>query len=187
MYKTYKTAGIIIKRRNYSETDKLITLLTSDSGKVILRAKGIRNINSRRVSHLDLLRYTKINVYKGRTYDLITEVETIETFQNLRSNLDFIAHTYEIIEIIDRLCPENEKHYNIFKLLLGFLINIDNGTIYNIEEEKYNLIIHVLWDTGYLPSGKKIPASQLDAFIENIIEKKLKSKVLLTKIKLYII
>ena len=40
---TYKTKGIILRRSNFSEADRLITILTEDRGKIRVLAKGFND------------------------------------------------------------------------------------------------------------------------------------------------
>ncbi|PIZ97846.1 MAG: DNA repair protein RecO, partial [Candidatus Levybacteria bacterium CG_4_10_14_0_2_um_filter_35_8] len=57
---SYKTEGIVIKRRNLGEADKILTIFTKRYGKIQVKAPGIRKINSRRSPHVELLNYSAI-------------------------------------------------------------------------------------------------------------------------------
>ena len=65
--RTHKTEGIIIKRRNYGEADRILTVFTKYNGKIQVKATGIRRIPSRRSAHVELLNYSVLNLYKGIT------------------------------------------------------------------------------------------------------------------------
>jgi len=58
--KSYKTEGIIIKRKNFGEADRILTIFTKNKGKISIVAKGVRKINSRRAPHIELLQKQKL-------------------------------------------------------------------------------------------------------------------------------
>ena len=60
-----KINGIIIKRLNLFESDKIITVLSPSEGKVQFKAKNVRKITSHRISHMELLNLASFSVYKS--------------------------------------------------------------------------------------------------------------------------
>lgn len=182
MYKTYQAKGIVIKRRNHSEADKILTIFTQFYGKKNFIAKGIRRINSRRSSHLELFRYISMAVYKGKTFDLITEAATIRSFQYLKSDLYRLASSYQVVEVIDRICPENESHEDIFMILLQFLTDLEKYPPEEISERSDKICSEILWVSGYLPRGQYMTSVNLRRYLEHIFENKMKSYSLQRKI-----
>lgn len=182
MYKSYKATGIVIKRINFREADKILTIFTKEYGKISILAKGIRKIHSRKASQLELFSYVKVNLVHSKFLDIVTEVEVQEFFPKIRNNLKNIAYAYELIEIIDRLCPEQETHKKIFDLSLEVL------RILNTKEHKDTKLLldkfalQVLWNLGFLPYGQVRTGTSLDKFLESIIERNIMSKKLLNKI-----
>src|SRR5258708_113264 len=114
--RSYKTEGIIIKRRNIGEADSLLTVFTLDQGKIQIKAKGVRKITSKRSSHIELLNHTRLHLYKGYASPLLTEVQSIESFSNIKQDLKKVGIAYHICELIDGLCPENQEQRQIFFL-----------------------------------------------------------------------
>ncbi|MBI4096902.1 MAG: DNA repair protein RecO, partial [Candidatus Levybacteria bacterium] len=53
--RTFRTEGIIIKRKNFGEADRILTVFTKEYGKLQVKAKGIRRIPSRRSAHVELV------------------------------------------------------------------------------------------------------------------------------------
>ena len=64
MSRAYKTEAIIIKRRNFGEADRILTILTKNYGKIQVRAPGVRKITSRRSSHIELLNFSSLTLYR---------------------------------------------------------------------------------------------------------------------------
>ena len=76
MTKSYKADGIIVARKNFGETDKLVTIFTKQYGKKVVLAKGIRRITSRRAPHLELFSAVSLVLRSGKSFDYITLVST---------------------------------------------------------------------------------------------------------------
>ena len=51
---SYKTEAIVLKRTNFGEADRLVTVFSQPRGKLVLLAKGIRRLTSRKKGHLEL-------------------------------------------------------------------------------------------------------------------------------------
>ena len=182
MLKSYSAEALVLKRFNIGESDKLITIFTKTKGKLTLRAPGIRKINSKKAPHLEIFSCIKLFAVKGSTFDIITDASTLEVYSSLKSELAKIAYAYRMVEEIDRLCPENLPNMEIYRLLLLTMRKLDKceKIDFNIIHQDFSL--RVLWELGYLQHNKILEGSALISFIENIIERNLKSNTLLTKI-----
>lgn len=182
MPKVYKVEGIVLKRVVFGEADRIVTLFTKNFGKIIVLAKGIRKISSKKAPHLELFSHIQAILTSGSIWDYIIEVQTLESYSFFRSQLDRVAYGFKIVEEIDRLCAERESHQSIFYLLTDILRKIDDKRNTDIEILIDNFSSQLLWELGYLPSGRLLRGEVLDDFFEKIMEKNLKSKSLLAKI-----
>ncbi len=177
-----KTEGVILKRNNLSEADKLLTVFTPGLGKITLLAKGIRKIHSRKAPHLELFNVVRLNIAKGRNLDIVTEAEGEIIYRNLRSDIDRVAYAYRIVEIIDRLCAERQEHPEIYGKLLTVLSKLNKEEITCLAEIVDRFTLNLLWDLGYLPRENQLAGDPLSKFLENVMERKLKSNKLLSRI-----
>src|SRR5437879_9240234 len=84
----YKAEGIVIRRANLGEADRLVTLFCLDHGKVTVAARGARKMKSRFVGRLELFSHVRALLAVGRTLDVVSQVEVAATFSMLRQNLD---------------------------------------------------------------------------------------------------
>lgn len=114
---TYKTKGIILRRTNFGETDRIITILTEKFGLVRVIAKGIRKTLSKLAGHLEPFCVTEFLIAEGRNLDIISGAQIRKCHLNLRSNLAPIQTANYLAEIIAKMLPENEKHPEIFELM----------------------------------------------------------------------
>lgn len=116
----YTTEGIILKRTNFGEADRILTVLTDRFGKITVTARGVRRITSRRAGNVELLNRVKLHLFKGKSYTL-TEAEAIDTHEELKKNLTLSTISFHIIELVDRLTSENQKNTSIYYLTLQTL------------------------------------------------------------------
>lgn len=167
-----KLVGFVLKRTNFGEADKFITIFTREKGKIKVLAKGIRKIKSRRAPHLELFNTVEIMVYEGKTFNIVTEAFTLA--RPGLANLEQIGYFFYTSEVLDKLLPENQPHPESYSLLLQFLSNITETSV-----KKFT--IELLWDLGYLPRGD-YPKQGISSFVESLIEKPLKSKKFLEEL-----
>jgi len=182
--RSYKTTGIIIKRTNYSEADRILTIFTKHHGKIKVIAKGVRKITSRRGGNVELFNLAEITLHEGKNFDLLTEANVLESFLFIRQDLHKIGWSYYLCELIDGLCPEKQENSRIFDLLLSVLLDFNKDSVKHYElEQKINYFeTSLLKELGFWPKDKELPISQIESFLENLLERKLKSKNFLKKL-----
>ena len=171
--RTYKTEGIIIKRVNYGEADRILTIFTKHYGKIRAIAKGVRRINSRRGGNLELFNYVTLFLNEGRNFDIISEAEVKDGFVNLRKNLKKVGLVYYLCELVDGLCPERQENLRVFELLYEAIKNLEMGDMRGVRVR--NFAIDLLKELGYLDKNKNYPKENIKIFIENLLGKKIKS------------
>lgn len=109
--------GIILKRSNFGEADRMITVLTKNLGKISVVARGVRKITSRRAGNVELLNLVKMGLFKGKGYTL-TEAQSIETFPRIKSRLAVSAGGFHILELANKFLPENDPNFQIYDLVV---------------------------------------------------------------------
>lgn len=120
------TEGLILKRKNFGEADRVLTVLTDRYGKISVIAKGVRRITSRRAGNVELLNIVRLHLFKARNYTL-TEAESVETFKNLKSNLVLSSAAFHVIELVDRLTKEDQLNVSVYNLTISVLILMENS------------------------------------------------------------
>jgi len=169
--RSFKTEGIVIKRSNYSEADRIVTIFTKKNGKIKVKATGVRRIASRRSPHIELLNYCIFNLYQGRNMFTLTEVDSRESFPLLKKDLKRIGFAYHVCELVDGLCAENQEQEGVFMLLGRTLRKLS-------KEENLPAVVHqfeldLLQLLGFhKPSNAEVDTQSL---IEEILERRLKT------------
>jgi len=118
--------GIILKRTNFGEADRMLTILTKHLGKISVIARGVRKITSRRAGNVELLNLVKIGLFKGKGYTL-TEAESIETFPRLKSNLATSTAAFHILELSNKLLPEDDPNFHSYDLIVETLRRLEQN------------------------------------------------------------
>ena len=178
MNNTFSTLAIIIGRRNYHETDRLLTLFTEKNGKMVVRAKGVRLSKSKRRGHIELFNTIKAQIIDGRGFPILAQTELIEDRSSIKSNIKLLRIAYHLTELVSRLTPEHEKHGEVFDLLNRAFSSI-NLRIWDKEEylsEKFEeKLLHLL---GY---GAPQDGNSWHEYIESITDFKLRAQEILSQ------
>lgn len=176
--RTFQLEGIVIKRKDFGEADRILTVFSKHQGKLSLMAKGVRKINSRRAAHVELLNHSILTVHEGRM-PIVTEAETLEHYSSLKNDLNRASHAFYICELVDGLLAEHQESKSTFALVEAVLRKLETDEnpkilIKNFEQE-------ILTNLGFWPQ-KHLAIQDSDAFIEDIIERKIKTKRILNLI-----
>jgi len=174
MGRTYKTEGIILKRINYGEADRILTIYTKHYGKIRALAKGVRRITSRKGGNVELFNQATLFLNKGKNLDILTEAQVVNSFKAWRKNLKKVAVAYYFAELVDKLTPEEQPSQAVFQLLSRYLGGIGTASLPELTRSFEETLLREL-GFGVPEKLKKSPGS-LRNYIESIIEKKLNSQ-----------
>jgi DNA repair protein RecO (recombination protein O) len=145
----YRTDAIILRRADFGEADRLLTVFTPERGKLRLLAKGVRKITSRKAGHVELFMLVDMLIAQGRTWDIISQAEIVEPYRDLRDDLDKTSHAYYLAELVDRFTEEHDANQPLFELLAVTLAHISHGDDPFLALRYFEL--HLLSLTGYQP------------------------------------
>ncbi len=144
----YRTEGIIVRRTDTGEADRILTLYTPDRGKLHLVARGVRRPGSRLAGHLELLSHSTFLIARARTLDIVTQAQTLHAFAGIRQDLERIGWACYLAELVERLTVEAENE-PVFALLLEALEYLEQGRDAELLARSFEL--HLLGYLGYRP------------------------------------
>jgi DNA repair protein RecO (recombination protein O) len=121
----YRTHAIVLRRRDFLDADRILTVFTPNYGKLELIAKGIRKTTSRKAGHLELFCHSILMLAQGRTWDIVTEVVGVESYPNIRTDLDKISQANYIGELIDCFSENDDENLPMWELLTLALQELD--------------------------------------------------------------
>lgn len=180
----YVISGVILRRRNVGEADRVVTVFTKEYGKIRIIAKGVRRIYSRRSPHVEPFRHVRLTLRRGRTLDSVTEAVSLESGGIDTTVLPRVGYAYFVCELVDRLLPERLEHRDIYVLLVDTLGKIREATTWRqLKLSGHEFALTMLRNLGYIPRDSELPEEDVVRFIERIIERRLNSPVFLTRLE----
>src|SRR5215472_4822655 len=123
----YTTEAIPLRRPDYGEADRILTLFTPAYGKVRAIAKGARRTTSRLAGHLEPFTRTQLLLATGRELDIITQAEARERLDALREDLWHATGAWYIAEMVDRFLEDADPHPRLYRLFAATLRLLDDS------------------------------------------------------------
>jgi DNA repair protein RecO (recombination protein O) len=121
----YRTHAVVLGRRDYNDADRILTVFTPGLGKRELIAKGVRKTTSRKAGHLESFTHAALLVAQARTWDIITEAVTVESFRHMRMSLEAIGAASYACELVAAVTEADDESQPLWELLLATLRNLD--------------------------------------------------------------
>lgn len=117
-----KTKGIVTKIVNYSDSDKILTVITADQGKIQVFCKGAKKSKSALLASTEFLSFSEFVLYEGNG-DMfrLSSAEVIEVFYNLRIDIEKLSYATTMAQIMNDVCFEEELCYKKLQLFLNTL------------------------------------------------------------------
>jgi DNA repair protein RecO (recombination protein O) len=105
--KLYRDRAVVLRVQKLGEADRIITLLSRTHGKVRAAAKGVRRTRSRFGARLEPFAHVDVQLYSGRSLDVITQVETLDAFgAGIIDDYSRYTTGCAVLETADRLAAE---------------------------------------------------------------------------------
>lgn len=147
---SYNTTAIVIRRLNYGETDKILTLYSREMGRFTAIAKGARKTISRLSGATELLTCTNFNLATGKTMDVVAQTEVSESFSTMRQDITRLAHGLYFADLVDHSVEDREPNPVLYDLLFAGMHLIQRGPSPELIARWFE--IQFLGDLGYLPN-----------------------------------
>lgn len=112
-----KTEGIVLRTRNLSESDKIVTVYTKTKGKVVAVARGARRIRNRLLGPTQVFTHGRYLFFEGKSLDTLAQGEIVTSFQDLRDDLDKMAAAMYVCELVDVFNEPGEPNPRIYALI----------------------------------------------------------------------
>ncbi len=147
--RNYQTEAIIIKKTKLGEADRILTLYTPHLGKIQAVAKGVRRPRSKLSGHLELLTHSLVSLARGRNLDTIIGSQTLNSFLELRGNLELTSQALYATELVNQFTAEHIENYPLFGLLIKTMEQLCQGDDNELALRYFEL--HLLEWVGYRP------------------------------------
>lgn len=113
----------MLRTHKLGEADRIVTLLTRAHGQVRAVAKGVRRTSSRIGGRLEPFSMVDVQLYQGRTLDVVTQVETHAAYgRQLSGNYSLYTCGTVMVETAERFTADaQEPNSQQYLLLVGGL------------------------------------------------------------------
>ncbi len=112
----YQQTGMMIRQTSYSESSRIITILTESGEQVPLMARGFNKPKNQfitlRQGYLEAL-FT-YNRFKGM--GTLNDVDVTERYKNINGNFDVYTHASYILEVISRALEDEVAEPGFYSL-----------------------------------------------------------------------
>lgn len=122
----YRCEGVVIRRRDFGEADRLVTLMTDNFGKIRALAKGSRRTKSRLGGHLEPYARTNVLIARGRNLDIITQAQVFDPMSHLRTTERSILYASHWAELADQLMVEAQENRFAYGALVRALTSLEH-------------------------------------------------------------
>jgi DNA repair protein RecO (recombination protein O) len=147
----YRDEAVVLRTHKLGEADRIVTMLTRQHGKVRAVAKGVRRTASKFGARLEPFMVADVQLYEGRSLDIITQAETLGSYGALIT-ADYPSYTAAsaMVETADKL-SDAESSLQQYLLLVGALRSLsrkEHGASLTLD----SYLLRALSMAGWAPS-----------------------------------
>lgn len=118
------TKGIIVREVKFRESNRMLTILTEDGGRIEALARSADRRNSRLSAACSLMCYSEFTCfsYKGRT--TINEAEPLDQFPEIREDIVKLSLATYVCDVAARLSDVDFADNEVFRLTMNTVFSI---------------------------------------------------------------
>lgn len=147
--KLIKTKGIVLKETNFEESSKILTVLTSDFGKIQVLSKNCRRLLSVLSAVSQPLMFCEFVIRKTKDIYSISSASVIESFFELSQDVNLAIYSGYLIELVDSFLEFEQKNEDVLRLLLNSLYLLKKRKDPEVVSRIFE--IKILVYTGFFP------------------------------------
>lgn len=121
--------GIILKEMVVGESNKRLVVFAKDRGKCLLSAKGAKNPKSKLMAGSQPFCYCDFQVFEGKGFLSITQIDILERFYGLQTDIKTLAYGIYLAELLDQVAMEGMENNDLLELFLRVLSRMAKGQI----------------------------------------------------------
>lgn len=144
-----EVTGMVLKAVPVLETDKKITILTKEQGKITAFARGAKKAGSRFMASTEPFAYGSFQLRAGRAYN-VANIHIEQYFETLRADFEGAFYGMYFADVADYYGRENNDEREMLKLLYVSLMALTRESIPN-ELVQYIYEMKVLCVNGEFP------------------------------------
>ena len=119
------TMALVLREVSYKESDKILTVLSADEGRLTVSARGCRKKGSPIAAACQLLVWSEMTLYEYKGRWVMKEALPQRQFGGVRRDLDKLALGSYFAEVVEALCEEGQSEPELLSLILNSLHALD--------------------------------------------------------------
>ena len=119
------TNALVLREVNYKDSDKILTLLTEQEGKLTVSARGCRRKDSPIAAACQLLVWAEFTLYEFRGMWSVKETASERLFEGARSDLEKLCLASYVAEVTEALAEEGQPDPGLLAVALNCLHALD--------------------------------------------------------------
>jgi len=147
--RSYQAHAVIIKQSKFGEFDKILTIYSSEFGKLPTVARGACRPGSKLGGNVEPMTYSLLMLARGRNLDIVTQSQCIDGFAALKTDLWRTSCALYILDLVDSFTEQNSENIPLFNLLINTLRSMSEGDDGEILLRYFEL--NILHHSGYRP------------------------------------
>jgi DNA repair protein RecO (recombination protein O) len=145
------TTGIILRRTDYGEADRILTMLTPDQGKLRLMAKGVRRVKSKLAGGIELFSVSHVTYIQGRKeIGTLISARLVKHYGGIVKDIQRTMLGYDLIKRLDK-ATEDEPEPEYFELLQQAFEALDDMAV-GLELVRLWFMMQLLRLGGHTPN-----------------------------------
>lgn len=150
------TDALVLKVTDTGESDRLVTLLTSEYGVIRAFANRAKKINSKTLGATQSLCYGDFSIYTGRDAYIIDDACAKEVFFGLREDIAKLSLAQYFCALASELAPEMEPAREFLRVILNSMHLLETGRR-TPEFLKAVTELKIMAISGFMPELENCP------------------------------
>jgi DNA repair protein RecO (recombination protein O) len=147
---TYQADAVVLRRLDYGEADRILTLLTREYGKLSAIAKGSRRAKARAANGLDLFARSRLMLAKGRNLDVVAQSVRNGDVRHISGDVQRTACACLVAEVADKVLEDRHPVDDVFELVVGTIERLNQPQRLPRPETAW-FLMRILELLGYQP------------------------------------
>lgn len=118
----------MIRQTNYSESSRIITILTEDGSQVPLMVRGFNKTNSPFIVLRQGIKEFLFTYNRFKGMGTLNEVDVVQPFKRVNGDFDIYSHGSYVLELIIKALEEDILQDSFYRLLIKSLKLLEAGS-----------------------------------------------------------
>lgn len=146
----FSTSAIVIRRADYSDYDRMVTLFSPDYGRIDAIARGCRRPKSPLVNAVEPFTSGEFQLYAHKGRFSIEQCQISESYFDLRADYDRLCHGVYWLKLLDATILPDAPAPDLFITTLRALAHLNYGEM-PLEMITMAFEMHFMALNGYAP------------------------------------